>query len=112
MSECPAKTSTAEPLHVLTLADRRGHRGLRFVVIELYRDRVLVRLFASRPIPFADLQTRLRFHDDSGTEYTLQPSGTDVIDGKERLNSDPRPQRVGKPYNSNPGRSLVIATPL
>lgn len=55
--------------------------GLYLVSIELRPDVVVCSVFTSRPTPVDDLRERLTLKDSAGTDYIMQPSDAEVIDG-------------------------------
>jgi hypothetical protein len=85
------------------MASRHLH-GLFISAFELHREKVVVRIFTSRPTSLADLRARLTLADDLGTDYVLWATAPDVIDGKAALEFRPAlPRAAGALSLREPG---------
>jgi hypothetical protein len=105
-------TSEVEPVKVIPSG--RGSRfphGLFVVAIELYADRVALRIFLSRPRPVSTLQERLTLSDSTGTKYVMQ-AGDSEIDGKGTIEFRPAvPREATWLKLEEPGTGLVVLRP-
>jgi hypothetical protein len=66
-------------------------------------------IFTSRPTPFVELQERLTLSDSTATEYVMQPSATEIIDGKGVIEFTPGPPTEATALTfGEPGRWLTL----
>jgi hypothetical protein len=82
----------SEPIAVTRFRWRhRWPGGLYIVAMELYEDRLAVRVFTSRPIATAELLDRLHPFDMARTAFIALPPTAEVIDGNGVLEYKPAP---------------------
>jgi hypothetical protein len=82
----------SEPIAVTRFRWRhRWPGGLYIVAMELYEDRLAVRVFTSRPIATAELLDRLHPFDMARTAFFALPPTAEVIDGNGVLEYKPAP---------------------
>lgn len=97
--------SPSADVRVESAAGARFRGGLFFISIEFHPDRVVFRVYTSRPTPFAELSERLTFRDNLGTEYAMQPF--DEIDGKGAFEFSPGIPAAATSWQlGEPGQSL------
>jgi hypothetical protein len=83
--------------------------GLFITETELHEEKIVFRIFASRPTRLDDLKSRFTLSDDVGTEYVLETETPELIDGKAALVFTPGPPPAARRLSlSEPGRSLVL----
>jgi hypothetical protein len=71
-----------ESVKIVSAEGSKFPGGLYLVSIELRPDRVACSVFTSRPTLVHALRERLTLSDSAGTEYVMQPSDHEIIDGK------------------------------
>jgi hypothetical protein len=98
-----------ESVKVISGGGSRFRGGLFVISIELRRDRIVFSIFLSRPTPFIELQERLTLSESTRTEYVMQPSATEIVDGKGVIEFTPGlPTEATWLALGEPGRWLTL----
>lgn len=93
---------------VVSAAGSRFRRGLFIHSIEFHADRVVFRVFTSRPTSFTELRERMTLRDSVGTDYVMQPF--EDIDGKGAFELVPGvPPNARSLHFGEPGQGLIWA---
>jgi hypothetical protein len=65
--------------------------GLYLLGLDLYPDRLALRVFTSRPVSTVELTERLTFSDAMGTPFAMRAPGEEYLDGRGVLDFEPAP---------------------
>jgi hypothetical protein len=81
-----------EPIESVNFSSRdHWANGLYLLGLDLYPDRLALRVFTSRPVSTVELQERLTLNDGADTRFvTLVPEG-EYLDGRGVIEFEPAP---------------------
>jgi hypothetical protein len=82
--------------------------GLYLLGLDLYPDRLALRVFTSRPVSTTELLERLKLNDPMGTPFVTRALAGEYLDGRGVIDFEPAPPHglVGLALRDTRGSSL------
>jgi len=98
-----------DPIESVSFSSRdHWPNGVYLLGLDLYPDRLALRVFTSRPVPTAELIGRLTLEDAIGTRFAMRVIEEESLDGKGVIEFEPAPPNrlVGLALRDAAGRAL------
>jgi hypothetical protein len=81
-----------DPIQTVSCSSRHHWaNGLYLLGLDLYPDRLTLRVFTSRPVPTAELVERLTLNDAAGTPFVTRAPKAEYLDGRGVIEFEPAP---------------------
>lgn len=82
----------SDPIHSVSWGSRHHWaNGLYLLGLDLYPDRLTLRVFTSRPVLTAELAERLTLSDAAKTRFVTRAPEGDYLDGRGAIEFEPAP---------------------